>query len=133
MPYCFLLAFLLWPVFPALAQQDVGIASYYAAVPDPSEKFSAAHRTLPFGTMVMVTRVETGTHVTVRINDRGPFVRGRIIDVSRAAAEQIGMISAGTVRVEIQVIPVPLPASKIVHERESGFRCPSCTLPPIFE
>ena len=77
---------------PAAAQQEIGLASFYAAISDRSQKFSAAHRTLPFGSMVRVTRVDTGAHVDVRINDRGPFIRGRVIDVSRAAAEQIGMI-----------------------------------------
>jgi rare lipoprotein A len=56
---------------------------------------TAAHRTLPFGTKVKVTNSRTGKSVVVRINDRGPFIRGRIIDLSRAAAQRIGMVSSG--------------------------------------
>lgn len=64
----------------------------------------AAHRSLPFGTQVRVTNLSNGKQVTVRINDRGPFVRGRIIDLSRAAAERIGMIDQGIVGVRIETI-----------------------------
>lgn len=62
---------------------------------------TAAHRTLPFGTIATVTNLETGKSVQVRINDRGPFVAGRSIDLSKAAAEQIGLISSGTAKVRI--------------------------------
>lgn len=62
---------------------------------------TAAHRTLPFGTMVRVTDQRTGRSVVVRINDRGPFVRGRVIDLSRAAARRIGMGGLARVRVEV--------------------------------
>lgn len=67
-----------------------------------SSKFTAAHKTLPFGTIVTVTNIANGKSVTVRINDRGPFVAGRIIDLSRAAAKQIDMVNAGVVKVKIQ-------------------------------
>lgn len=67
-----------------------------------SSKFTAAHKRLPFGTIVTVTNIATGKSVTVRINDRGPFVAGRIIDLSRAAAKQIDMVNAGVVKVKIQ-------------------------------
>lgn len=81
-------------------------------------KRTAAHRTLPFGTRVRVTRLDTGAEVTVRINDRGPFKRGRIIDLSRSAARAIGLIAVGVADVEIQVLggessgskPAPAPA-----------------------
>jgi rare lipoprotein A len=68
---------------------------------DP-EKFTAAHRTLPWGSRVKVTNLTNGKSVEVRINDRGPFGKGRIIDVSRAAARVLGMVGSGitTVRVE---------------------------------
>ncbi|WP_249171893.1 septal ring lytic transglycosylase RlpA family protein [Erythrobacter sp. JK5] len=65
---------------------------------------TAAHRTLPFGTLVRVTNPRNGREVTVRINDRGPFVRGRSIDLSRAAAEQLGMISRGHASVELDIV-----------------------------
>ncbi len=66
-----------------------------------SNQLTAAHRTLPFGTSVLVTNVSNGRSVTVRINDRGPFGRGRIIDVSIAAARQLGMLGSGTARVTV--------------------------------
>lgn len=65
---------------------------------------TAAHRTLPFGTRVRVTNLNTGQSVIVRINDRGPFSGGRIIDLSRGAAGEIGMISSGTARVRVEVL-----------------------------
>jgi rare lipoprotein A len=64
-------------------------------------KLTAAHRTLPFGTMVTVKNLANGRTVTVRITDRGPFAAGRIIDLSRAAAQAIDMIKQGVVAVEI--------------------------------
>ncbi len=67
-------------------------------------KLTAAHTALPFGTMVRVTNLDNGKKVTVRINDRGPLKNGRIIDLSRAAAEAIDMISAGVVRVGIEIV-----------------------------
>ena len=72
-------------------------------------QFTAAHRELPLGTIVDVTNIETGVTVRVRINDRGPFVRGRIIDVSRAAAQRLGMIGPGVARVRL-TIASPAPA-----------------------
>jgi rare lipoprotein A len=72
---------------------------------DPSQ-LTAAHRSLPFGTQVRVTNLSNGRSVVVRINDRGPFARGRIIDLSRAAAERIGMIGSGTARVRLELLSV---------------------------
>lgn len=71
------------------------------------EKFTAAHRTLPFETWLDVTNLANGKHVEVRITDRGPFVDGRIIDLSHAAAQKIDMLRAGTVRVRLKVIAPP--------------------------
>lgn len=65
---------------------------------------TAAHKTLPFGTRVRVTNTRTGRSVVVRINDRGPFVRGRIIDVSTGAARALGMIGAGVAPVTVDVV-----------------------------
>jgi rare lipoprotein A len=67
-------------------------------------KLTAAHRTLPLGTRVRVTNIENGRSVDVRINDRGPFVDGRVIDLSRAAAERLGALGEGVVRVSLKVI-----------------------------
>jgi rare lipoprotein A len=66
--------------------------------------FTAAHRSLPFGTRVRVTHVRNGRSVVVRINDRGPFLRGRIIDVSKSAAQALGMTGAGVATVQIEVV-----------------------------
>ncbi|MFP4618970.1 MAG: septal ring lytic transglycosylase RlpA family protein [Spirochaetaceae bacterium] len=70
-------------------------------------ELTAAHRRLPFGTIVKVTNTANDESVTVRITDRGPFVEGRIIDLSRAAAEKIGLIRAGVAEVRIEVIESP--------------------------
>jgi len=79
-----------------------GLASFYTEGTQTAsgEKFdtqelTAAHRTLPFGTRLRVTNVTTGRSVTVRVNDRGPFVPGRVVDVSYAAAETLGMVGGG--------------------------------------
>ena len=67
-------------------------------------KLTAAHKKLPFGTVVEVTNLKNGKKVKVRINDRGPFVKGRIIDLSYAAAKKIGIIEAGVARVRIKIV-----------------------------
>ncbi|MCW5697393.1 MAG: septal ring lytic transglycosylase RlpA family protein [Bauldia sp.] len=96
---------------PAVAAEcdQVGLASYYGAEhhgrltasgePFNMHAMTAAHRTLPFNTMVRVCRVDTGACVTVRISDRGPFIAGRIIDLSRGAAARLGMIQHGVAQV----------------------------------
>jgi len=90
-----------------VARAETGFAAYYRSGKTASgevsrpDEFTAAHRTLPFGTMVLVTNIRSGRSVIVRINDRGPYGRGRIIDVSHAAARELGMIGAGTVSVRI--------------------------------
>jgi rare lipoprotein A len=65
---------------------------------------AAAHRSLPFGTRVRVDNLGNGRSVVVRINDRGPFIRGRVIDVTRGAAEKLGMIHSGTAKVRVTVV-----------------------------
>lgn len=67
-------------------------------------EYTAAHRNLPFGTKVRVTNLRNGRSVVVRINDRGPYVGGRIIDLSKAAARAIGMLYSGTAPVRMEVI-----------------------------
>jgi rare lipoprotein A len=69
-----------------------------------TRQLTAAHRSLPFGTWVLVTNLENGKSVTVRINDRGPFVEGRVIDLSLAAAAAIGLAGKGVVPVRLQVL-----------------------------
>jgi rare lipoprotein A len=67
-------------------------------------KLTAAHRKLPFGTIVRVTNLRNGRSVIVKINDRGPFVRGRIIDLSYAAARKIGIVEDGIARVKVEIV-----------------------------
>jgi len=68
---------------------------------------SAAHKSLPLGTKVRVTKVKSGKSIVVRINDRGPFAKGRIIDLSRRAARDLGIINSGVAKVEVEVLSVP--------------------------
>jgi len=93
---------------------DQGEASYYAGkfvgrptasgeIYDPTA-MTAAHRRLPFGTKVRVTRLDTNTSIVVRINDRGPFKRGRVIDLSREAARQLDMIQVGIAPVRLDIL-----------------------------
>lgn len=94
-----------------------GVASWYgpsfhgksSASGEPYDMWAltAAHRTLPFGTIVQVDSVKTGKTVRVRINDRGPFIRGRIIDLSYAAARELSMIGRGTDEVVLTVLKLP--------------------------
>jgi rare lipoprotein A len=91
-----------------------GIASWYStgritASGETYDKhqFTAASRTLPFGTMVLVTRLDTREGVVVRINDRGPFARGRVIDLSEAAGKAIGIHRIGVAKVRLRVIGTP--------------------------
>ena len=66
--------------------------------------FTAAHRTLPCGTLIEVTHNLTGKSVLVRVNDRGPFIRGRIVDLSKTAANALGMVRSGTATVSLRVM-----------------------------
>ncbi len=74
---------------------------------------TAAHRTLPLGTVVDVENLETGKTLRVRINDRGPFVKGRIIDLSRTAARELGVIGPGTANVRLTIIAAAFEASPV--------------------
>lgn len=68
-------------------------------------KLTAAHRTLPLGTKIKVSRTDNGQAVVVKVNDRGPYIKGRVVDLSRAAAEKIGLTTGvGTIQVKIEVI-----------------------------
>ncbi|MCI8209069.1 hypothetical protein AUC61_05910 [Pseudomonas sp. S25] len=96
----------------ARGYDQTGDASYYGArhhgkrtasgEPFDQNALTAAHRQLPFGTRVKVTNLDNDKSIIVRINDRGPHTRGRLIDLSRAAAEQIGMVRSGTAPVRVQ-------------------------------
>ncbi|MCI6565238.1 MAG: septal ring lytic transglycosylase RlpA family protein [Campylobacter sp.] len=103
-----------YPTTVSVGDTALGIASWYG--PNFHGKktsngetynmnaMTAAHKTLPMNTMVRVINLGNGAQTTVRINDRGPFVAGRIIDLSKAAATSIGMIGAGTARVKLEVV-----------------------------
>ena len=71
------------------------------------DEFTGAHRELPFGTVIRVKNLGNGKEVIVRVNDRGPFIKSRIIDLSRAAAITLGILNIGTARVSIEVISLP--------------------------
>ena len=102
---------------PVAGAVELGVASWYGhpyhGRPSSSgeiydmDRLTAAHRTLPFGTLVRVRSLDNGSSVQVRINDRGPFVDGRIIDLSRAAARALRMIGPGTARVRLEVLSLP--------------------------
>ena len=88
-----------------------GLASFYkhGTRTASGERFNAgeltaAHRTLPFGTRVRVTNPATGRSVTVRVNDRGPFINGRVIDLSYSAAESLGIVDRGVAKVKLDVV-----------------------------
>jgi len=96
---------------------ETGIASWYGPGFDGNytangeiydmDGISAAHKTLPFGTVVRVVDLETGNSIVVRINDRGPFVQGRIIDLSKGAAAELGIIERGITRVGLRIVRWP--------------------------
>jgi rare lipoprotein A len=101
-------------VSTATAQVQTGKASFYAdkfeGIPTASgekyrhNKLTGAHKTLPFGTVVRVTNVANDKTVDVTINDRGPYVEGRVIDLSKSAAEQLGFVNSGLADVKIEVV-----------------------------
>jgi rare lipoprotein A len=96
---------------------EVGVASWYGPGFDGNltangevyhmNGISAAHKTLPFGTIVRVVDLETGRSIIVRINDRGPFIEGRIIDLSKGAAEKLGIIDKGITKVGLRIVRWP--------------------------
>ena len=102
-----LFALLLLSLTSCASQAENGMASFYGGGRTASGETSgpthltAAHRSLPFGTNVLVTNVGNGRTVVVRITDRGPYGRGRIIDLSRAAAVELHMIDSGTAMVSV--------------------------------
>lgn len=101
-------------LIPALFADETGYASWYAGKYHgrqtasgeifDTNKFTAAHKTLPFDTVVKVTNLENGKSTVVRINDRGPFIEGRIIDLSLAAAKDIDIVNSGVAKVKITIV-----------------------------
>lgn len=105
------------PAAPRIGSIETGIASWYG-IPYHGrraangeiydmEKLTAAHRTLSFGTWVEVENLDNGKMVTVRITDRGPFIDGRIIDLSKAAAREVGLLGPGLARVRLKIVTAP--------------------------
>src|SRR5215475_11586811 len=101
-----------------------GVASYYAEpyngrktasceIFDSYNAMTAAHKTLPFNTVVRVRNLNNGEEVDVRINDRGPFVKGRVIDLSQLAAKQIDLVRAGVAPVKLKVLKDGSPTTKV--------------------
>jgi rare lipoprotein A len=98
----------------AATAQEVGIASFYhdffngkrtaSGELYDSRKLTAAHKSLPIGTMIKVTNLSNDRSIVVRVNDRGPYVKGRVLDLSRAAADQLGYVAAGSAKVSVEVI-----------------------------
>jgi len=97
--------------------KEIGVASWYGGKFngrttangerfDAKGSFTAAHRTLPFNVCAAVEHLPTGRSVTVRINDRGPFARGRVIDLSHAAAKELGVMDEGLVRVRVSAVGI---------------------------
>jgi rare lipoprotein A len=106
---------------PVTGMEEVGMASWYGAphhgrrtasgeVYD-MHQLTAAHKTLPFGTRVLVTNRDTSQSAEVRVNDRGPFVAGRILDVSYAAARLLGAVGRGTIPVSVRILSLPARSS----------------------
>ncbi len=97
-----------------LGKTQTGIASYYAAKFDgsktyfgevfDSQEMTAAHPSLPYNTLIEVTNLANNKKVTVRINDRGPHSKSRVLDISRSAAREIGMVASGVAKVIVKVI-----------------------------
>ncbi len=98
----------------ASAKAETGVASFYrvrtngtvtaSGIPLKDAELTAAHKTLPFGTKVLVRCLRTNKKVIVKITDRGPFIKGRIIDLSYAAANKIDLVSRGITSVEISTV-----------------------------
>ena len=132
------------PVPPVVGREEVGMASWYGAphhgrrtasgeVYD-MHQLTAAHKTLPFGTRVLVTNRDTSQAAEVRVNDRGPFVEGRILDVSYAAARRLGAVGPGIIPVSVRILSLPARSSSgdgPVHDPDRLLRdARSCRSPP---
>lgn len=109
---------------PQAVRTETGMASWYRDKRTASgERFNgsalaAAHKKLPFGTMVRVVDLKTGKSIIVRINDRGPYIRGRIIDLTIGAARQLGMYERGIAKVRIEVLKeIPILTKPNLHEK----------------
>ncbi len=112
---------------PRAVRAETGMASWYRDKRTASgERFNgsalaAAHKKLPFGTMVRVIDLKTNKSIIVRINDRGPYIRGRIIDLTVGAARQLGMYNRGIARVRMEVLKeIPILTKPNLHEKPAA-------------
>ncbi len=129
------------PTTVTVGEKFRGIASWYGpnfhgARTSNGEQYNmyaytAAHKTLPINTVVRVTNLKNGKSTTVRINDRGPFVKDRIIDLSYQAASDIGLIRHGTAPVELEVISFDRRANRYAHSRSASVSTPAPAEPPV--
>ncbi len=99
-----------WAICPPLNAATVGYASYYKMGKRTANGerynfngFTAAHRKLPFGTWLKVTNLSNKRYVLVRVNDRGPFIKGRVLDVSLGAARELGMVGRGVAKISFEI------------------------------
>lgn len=126
-----MLSFLAMSLTPVQAQKHRGKATYYSKKATGTrtasgerlhhDSLTCAHRTYPFGTILKVTNLRNGKEVLVRVTDRGPFSRGRIIDLSYGAAKALGMLSQGVAMVEVQRADTPrIPYRDNPEEEETG-------------
>lgn len=121
-------------------QNQIGVASYYGqrfhgrktanGERFNMHKLTAAHRSYPFGTVLRVTNLRNNKKVTVRINDRGPYVKGRIIDLSKQAARKLGFINSGITRVKIEVVK-PKPLVKPVIDKPQAILSETVLYPTV--
>jgi len=118
-----------FPASPPPTIVEAGLASWYGKKHQgkrtasgevfDQKKFTAAHRSLPWGSIVKLTNLANGKSVEVRINDRGPFEKGRIIDVSRAAASVLGMVESGVAQVQLELLsPVESSDDLVLRNRQ---------------
>ena len=118
------------PAAPEIGYREVGIASWYGKefhgrrtangeIYDMNG-LSAAHRTLPLGTILSVTNLGNGQSIQVKLNDRGPFVAGRILDLSYGAASRLGIVGTGTARVMIEVVRLAAPMAGEAYTVQVG-------------
>ena len=108
------LGFIFWSSAPSLCQTQLGYASHYAKSASGArtangerlhhDSMTCAHRTFPFGTVLQVTHLKNGRTILVRVNDRGPFRKGRVIDLSWGAAKELGMIAQGIAPVTVEKV-----------------------------
>ncbi len=105
--------------------EEFGLASYYSDLfhgkpttsgePYDKNKFTCAHKTHPFGTMLKITRLDNNKTVQVRVTDRGPFISGRVVEISRASAEAIGLVQDGSARVKVEVASEAKPTEAVAE------------------